>query len=309
MTRRPLLVALALASLAGLPAAAQQAPQPAEPRPFRAGTPLAPSANVKIHGAFRFAESCVYDASRDLYVVPSAGVAQNIQPNDGYVSLINPDGTVHTPKWIGATRDGLTLNQPLGSEIANGRLYVADINVIRWFDLATGAPLGEIEVAGAAGFNDIAVDAEGTVFASQTGTADGQTPTRLYRIAADGTATIVVEGAPLAMANGVAFDADGNVVVVNIGSPDVLTFDRDGKHLKTEQSADTGNDGIVILPDGTKLVSSVRNGTLSRIPSGGAAEIIATGIPSAASICHDPVRNVVVAPMNNNNAIALIALD
>jgi len=304
MARRGIAATLAL-SLTALPASAQET----QPRPFQAGTPLEPSDNVRIYGAFRFAESCVYDEIRDLYVVPSAGVPQNIQENDGYVSLINPDGTVHTPKWIGATRDGLTLNHPLGSEIANGRLYLADINVVRWFDLATGAPRGEVEVEGATGFNDIAVEEDGTIFASQTGTPDGQTPTRLYRIAPDGTATVLVEGGPLSMANGVAFDTDGNVVVVNIGSPDILTFDRDGTLLRTEQSADTGNDGIVILPDGTKLVSSVRQGTLARIPPGGAAEVIATGIPSAASICHDPGRNVVVAPMNNNNAIALISLD
>jgi len=305
MTRRPVLAALALLCLAPLPASAQQT----EPRPFRAGVPLAPSANVKIYGAFRFAESCSYDATRDLYVVPSAGVPQNIQENDGYVSLINPDGTVHTPKWIGATRDGLTLNHPLGSDIRNGLLYLADLNVIRWFDLATGAPAGQVEVPGSAGFNDIAIDDDGTIFASQLGTADGQTPTRLYRIDPNGEAHMLLEGAPLSRANGVAFDPDGNVVVVNVGTKDILTFDRNGKLLKTEQSADAGNDGLVILPDGTKIVSSVQVGTIARIPPGGAPEVVASGIPNPASICYDPTRNVVAAPTNNNNAIALISLD
>jgi hypothetical protein len=68
------------------------------------------------------------------------------------VSLINPDGTVHTPKWIGATRDGLTLNDPLGSDIVNGRFYVVDANVVRWFDMTSGAPIGSAAVAGATGF-------------------------------------------------------------------------------------------------------------------------------------------------------------
>ena len=37
----------------------------------------------------------------------------------------DPDGSVHTTKWIGATRDGLTLNHPLGSAIADGVRYTA----------------------------------------------------------------------------------------------------------------------------------------------------------------------------------------
>ena len=42
------------------------------------------------------------------------------------VSLLNQDGSLHTAAWIGANRNGLVLNQPFGSDIWNGRLYVAD---------------------------------------------------------------------------------------------------------------------------------------------------------------------------------------
>ncbi|HAW27360.1 MAG TPA: gluconolaconase, partial [Planctomycetaceae bacterium] len=107
--------------------------QKSSTKPFQAGKPLGAvneagkfvplSDNVKVYGSFRFAESCVYDATRDLIVVMNAGVPQTQEENDGYVSLLNPDGSVHTTKWIGATRDGLTLNHPLGSAIHNGTLY------------------------------------------------------------------------------------------------------------------------------------------------------------------------------------------
>lgn len=304
-------LAISTAFLIGLSvsAAAQQQPDPAA-QPFAAGPALGTTPNVRVYGSFRFAESCSYDEARDLYVTPNAGMPQNVVENDGYVSLINPDGTVHTLKWIGVDRNGLTLNHPLGSDITGGLLYLADINAVRWFDLETGAPAGMVEVEGATAFNDIEVDTDGTIFASQTGSADGTVPTRLYRIDPDGTASVLVEGAPLARANGVAFDTDGNVVVVNIESDEILTFDRAGALLKTERSLDTGNDGLVILPDGTKYISSVRQGTLARIaPGGGAPELVASGVTNAASICHDSRRNVIVAPMNNNNAIAIIDLE
>lgn len=80
--------------------------------------------NTRVFGGFHFAESCSYDPVRDLYVAPSAGNRGDGTENDDYVSLINPDGTVHTLKWIGATRDGLTLNDPLGSDIIGGLLYL-----------------------------------------------------------------------------------------------------------------------------------------------------------------------------------------
>ena len=50
-------------------------------------------------------------------------------------------------------------------------------------------------------------------------------------------------------------------------------------------------------------------GGVSRIPPGGEAELIATGIPSAASMCYDAGANQLVIPMNPNNALAFVPLE
>jgi hypothetical protein len=97
-------------------------------------------------------------------------------------------------------------------------------------------------------------------------------------------------------------------VVVNIGNNEVLTFALDGKLLKTEHAVQPGNDGLVIMRDGTKYVSSVRQGGVSRIRPGQPAELIASGIPSAASMCYDAGANQLVIPMNPNNGVAIIPL-
>lgn len=291
-----------------LEAQTQQPAPPAGSQTFVAGTPLKQQPNVKTYGGFRFAESVSYDAERDLYVAVNAGMAQDVVPNDGYVSLVNPDGSAHTLKWIGVNRNGLTLNHPLGSDIANGMLYVADIDTIRWFDMKTGAPQGAIAVAGATRFNDLEVAADGTIYATQTGTMDPAS-WRVYKITPKGEASILVTGAPLNLPNGIAFDPKGNIVVVNIGSNAVLTFSLDGKLLTTEESTDPGNDGIVVLPDGTKYVSSVRLGTIARIRPGQKAEKIADGIPTAASMTYDSKRNRLVIPMNDWNAITIVELN
>lgn len=266
-------------------------------------TPL--SDNVSVYGSFRFAESCTFDPERNLILAMNAGVSQEMQENDGYVSLIHPDGTVHTSKWIGATREGLTLNQPLGSVIGDGVLYAVDVDTVRSFDLESGEPLEAYPVEGATGLNGIGVTEDGTIYASNT-----RPPQAIFRITPDGESSVFVEGSPLAAPNGVEVDNDGNIVVVNIGNNEVLTFNPEGELIRTENAVEGGNDGLVITEDGTKYVSSVRYGSISRIPAGGGdAEIIASGIPSAASMCHDSNQNQLVVPMNDHNALALIPLD
>lgn len=145
------------------------------------------SHNVKVYGAVVSAESCVYDGTRDLIMVVNCGANQvvnganqNEVPNDGFVSLLNHDGSVHTARWIGGSRNRLTLSHPFGSDIHAGKLYFADsdggtaygaprVAVIRMFDMRNGAPAGDIKVAEAPWLNDIAVARDGTFYASRTG--------------------------------------------------------------------------------------------------------------------------------------------
>lgn len=305
---------LGVCALVPVPGGLQaQAGATGEDAPFVAGRPLGTSAggvytpmsdNVRVFGSFRFAESCTYDEARGLIVVMNRGMGEAQVPNDGYVSLLNPDGSVHTTKWIGVNRNGLTLNDPLGSAVRNGVLYAADINTVRTFSLATGEPIDAFEIAEATGLNGIAVAPDGTIYASNTGGTQ-----RIYRITPDGGSSVFVEGAPLAAPNGVAIDPAGNVVVVNIGNNEVLTFSPAGQLIGTEHAVQAGSDGLVIDVDGTKYVSSVVQGGVSRIRPGQAAELIASGIPSAASMCFDPVRRQLIIPMNNENALAFVVLE
>jgi hypothetical protein len=323
-------------------AIAQQPPQ--GPQPFsvgnRLGLPITPAAdgkftpmssNVKVYGSIYSAESCSYDPATNLIVVPNRGVGQDVQTNNGWVSLLNHDGSVHTARWIGvqppAQRASLTpalvLNEPTGSDIANGKFYVADrdggtsptdpsVAVIRSFDMKMGAPAGEVRVPRSTGFNDIEVADNGTIYATQTGTGG---PTgdpaswQVWKITRDGSASILIQGAPLRQPNGIAFDPQGNIVVINIGNTDVLTFSPAGQLVRTEHAVQPGNDGLVVMADGTKYVSSVQNGGVSRIRPGRPAELIAENIPNPASMCYDAGANQLVIPMNANNALAFIRLN
>jgi len=328
--------AVILSLLMGATPTVTRAQQPSPPaRPYPVGNPLGlpviPAAdgrfspispNVKVYGSVYSAESCSYDRDRGLIVVPNRGVPQTVRANDAWITFLNHDGSVHTARWIGVQNAGaqrdtlsppLVLNEPFGSDIVNGVLYLADrdgdtgpsdplVSVIRRFDLKTGVPLGGIRVPEASWFNDIAVTPDGTVYGSVTGTG------QVWRVPPTGQASIFVQGAALNRPNGVALDREGNIVVVNIGNDAVLTFSREGTLVRTEHAAQSGSDGIVIMDDGTKYVSSVVLGGVSRIRPGQAAELIAENIPSAASMCYDAGAGQLVIPMNANNAIALIKI-
>jgi WD40 repeat protein len=260
------------------------------------------SSNVTVYGSFHFTESCTFDPERNLILAMNRG--NDGGSDDGFVSLINPDGSVHTSKWIGASRDGLELRDPIGSAIAGNILFTADngSREVRTFSLDTGAPISAVAIPGEGFINGIAGREDGSSYLSDTGQGV------IYAISPDGSVSIFAEGSPLNRPNGVALDNDGNIVVVNIGDSAVITYSQDGQVIKQEAAVEGGNDGVVVLSNGTKYVSSVRFGSVSRIDSQGNAQIIARGIPSAASMCYDSRQNQLVIPMNPNNSLAFIRL-
>lgn len=289
------------------------------------------SSNVKVYGAIYSAESCSYDPVRDVLVVPNRGVPQNVRTNDSWISLINHDGSVHTSRWIGIQNANdranlnppLVINDPLGSDIVNGMLYLADrdggtsndvpsVAVIRQFNMKSGAPVKEIRIEDSPWINDLAVAEDGNIYTTQTGDF-GENPDTLswkvWKITPGGDAVVFAEGLPLLQPNGIALDPEGNIVVVNFGNTEVLTFSRAGELLKTETAVQPASDGLVIMPDGTKYISSVRQGGVSRIRPGESAELIAKNIPSAASMCYDAGANQLVIPMTSNGTLAFIPLD
>ena len=336
-TSSSLLSLLTLCSLGGV-AFAQN---PGESTPYAAGDSLAivdrraeqvpRDARVAVYGAVVSAESCVYDSTRGLIAVVNRGERPNVQLNDAFVSLLRPDGSVHTPRWIGAQHAAarpnldppLTLNEPLDSEIAGSTLYIADrdggsgpddptVAVVRRFDLATGRPVGETRIDDSPWVNDLAVGPDGTVSATQTGDFGPDpdlTSFRVYRITPDGEVSVLVEGAPLRMPKGIALDERGQLVVLNSGDSAVHTFSLAGELLRTEYAAQGGSDGIVVLPEGTKYVSSVFEGGISRIRPGQPAELIVSGLPGAASMCYDPTLERLVVPLAGSNGLAFVPIE
>src|SRR5258708_16459414 len=162
------------------PEAKNSTPQPtAAPAPAPVAAPeppkpTAPSPVVKYTG-LAHPESVLYDPDGDRYLVSNINASAFAKDNNGFISVLSPDGQVTNLKRIEGGKSKVTLDAPKGMAIDKGVLYAADLTVVRMFDLKTGAPKGEVAIAGSTFLNDLASAPDGKVYASDTGAKMGAT--------------------------------------------------------------------------------------------------------------------------------------
>jgi len=199
-----------------------------------------------------------YDAANDRYLISNLGTRG--PENNGYISIMSPDGAIVNQKFIEGGKNGVTLIDPLGISIQNGIIYVADITHMRKFDLKTGAPRGEVALPGANRPNDIFATADGTVYISDNG---GQVGTVIKVSPTNQVSLLQPRDDVMEKPNGVAVMPDGTIVHGGRGVN--LSFrDTSGKLLR-EKTMPTGQfDALVPLADGSLLVVYVRGGNAAK---------------------------------------------
>jgi sugar lactone lactonase YvrE len=198
----------------GPAATASAAPAPADPP-----KPAAPTAAVKYTG-FATPESVLYDADGDRYLVTNVNGKPTDKDNNGFVSALSPDGKVTSLKWIEGGTKGVKLDAPKGTVIVKGVLYVADITVVRMFDAKSGAPKGDIPIAGATFLNDMAAAPDGKVYVSDSGLKMGASG-----LEPNGTDAVYVidKGKPKALAKSTELGGPNGLLVSDKGVV-VVTF-------------------------------------------------------------------------------------
>lgn len=258
-------------------------------------------------------ESVLHDPGADVYFVSNInGVPTDLDGN-GFIARVRPNGTVEELRWVDGAAAGVTLNAPKGMALHGDTLFVADIDAVRAFDRTTGEPYGSRRVAGATFLNDLAVAPDGTLYVSDSGLNADFSPSgtaAIYRFDGD-EPVAVAEGADLGSPNGIAFTREGDLVLAGFGGPQV-------RALKVRDAAAGGSpssttlaelpggslDGVVVLDDGSLLVSSWEGQAVYRIRAGGGEpEVIIEGVPSPADIGWDAQRRRVLIPVFQENRL------
>jgi DNA-binding beta-propeller fold protein YncE len=260
MTHSNSLLAATLAALglSAVPASTHALPAPA---------PATSTAVAKYVG-LAAPQSVLYDPDGDRYLVSNVNGGAVARDGNGFISVLSPEGKITALKWIEGGKNGVKLDAPKGLAIAKGVLYVADIDVVRTFDLATGAPQSDIPVPGSTFLHDLVASPDGKLFLSDAGPPNGG-------LAADGTeavyviekrrARVLAKGKGLGRPSGLAWTSKG-LVVSPFGASEIYRLDSRGAKRDVTKTPAGGQAGIVSVGDALLVTSwqasSVFRGTL-----------------------------------------------
>ena len=289
----------AAAASASAAAASASAPPPEPPKP---------PAVLSLHDSgFQTPESVAYEPKGDVYLVSNINGGPSAGDNNGFISRVSPDGSKVELKWIEGGKKGVKLDAPKGLCPVGNVLYVADLTRVRMFDLASGAPKGEVALPGATFANDVTAGPDGKVYVSDSGIKideKGVSPTKsdAVYVIEQGKAKVIASGDELGHPNGLAWWGD-KLWVVTFGTGELYSLDKMGNKRDAQALPKGQLDGLVPAADGTLLVSSWEASAIYRGKPAGTFVVVLPGVKAPADFGYDDKRGRVLVPLFQDNAV------
>lgn len=229
-------------------------------------------------------ESVLFDARSNSLYVSSMGA--------GSVVRMGLDGKIIKNDWI----TGLTSNK--GSAWYNGLFYTAEPTAIVLIDGAKASVVKRIPVEGAVMLNDVAIDAKGVIYVSDTRAG------KVYRIEGE-KPSLYLDNVP--GANGL-LTVGSDVYVA--GAATFLKVNAN-KEVKTiADGFESGLDGIVPVADNEFLLSNYK-GILYYVSADGAKQVLLDSRSQRVmsnDIGYDPKTKTVYAPSFGTNRVIAYTL-
>jgi hypothetical protein len=279
------------------------APEPSADKPLVPPVEPAPSIQpvVKFTGAFAMPESVLYDPARDRYLVSNV----NGQPGDadfnGYILELSPNGQISNPKLIAGDQNKVRLDAPKGMAIVGTELWVADIKLVRRFDLKSSAQKEDIQLPGATFVNDVVAAPEGGAYVSDSGVKfgdKGPEPTgtdQIFVVDKAGKVKVLAKSKELGGPNGLALGATNTLVANTILGDEVYRVTDKGARDVVTKVPGGMLDGLVAIDD-MLIISSWKTETIYRGPLGGKFEPLITKVKGVADMGYDSKRNRLLVP-------------
>lgn len=271
-------------------------------------TPPAPAdGRVVVKDGLATPESVLYDAANDVYLVSNINGAPAAADDNGYIAKVTPDGAI--TKWIDGASPDVKLDAPKGSAIVGGTFYVADITVVRQFDLATGKQGADIAIPGATFLNDVAASGD-TILVTDSGLDASFQPTgtdAVYRIAKDGTVTPVIKDKTLGAPNGVV--GFGEQVWYNtFGSGEVVAVDAKGQKTSSSKPPKGKLDGLLANDvTGEIYVSSWEGSAVYKGSGRDSYTEVVSGVKTPADIGWDSKRGKLLVPLFEDSQLVIVS--
>lgn len=224
-------------------------------------------------------ESVLYDAlSNSLYISSM---------NAGAIVRIGTDGKIIKNEWV----TGLTANK--GSALYKGLLYTAEPAAVAVIDVDKAIIVKRIPVDSAVMLNDVAVDAKGIVYVSDTRAG------KVYRIE-DGKAAVYLDNMP--GANGLLTVNTDLYILTSTG---FQKADAAKAITKIADGFESGLDGIVMLSANEFIISNYK-GILYYVKADGSKQVLSDTRADrimANDISYDPKTKTLYVPSFGSNRI------
>ncbi|SEL34708.1 hypothetical protein SAMN05421740_104358 [Parapedobacter koreensis] len=247
----------------------------------------------KTDTVFTGSESTLYDPATDIIYVTNGNTKAGEKDNDGFISIVNTDGTIRELKWVEGD-----LHAPKGMALLDGKLYVTDIDAVKIIDVSSAAIEKTVTIDSAVFLNDLATDGKQLYFSdSRTG--------KIYSMTTDGNYTVI--STTNANVNGLEYH-NGHLYALD--GEGLKKFSDDGNYAQeTINTEVTGGDGLVVLNDST-FVASRWHGEIFLIQGGETTVILDTQAEKSntADIGFVPGKNLIIVPTFLKNEVATYEL-
>jgi outer membrane protein assembly factor BamB len=236
-------------------------------------------------------ECATYDNQKKVFYVSNLNRANEVD-NDGYLSIVNPDGSIKVAKWV----EGLT--SPLGNAIYNGYLFQNDKNIIIKIDIESGEIVERIQVEGANSLNGMTIDENGNIYSPDSG------GNKIFKISPDKEVAVVYEGEKLNRPNGVLVN-ENKLLTVSSGGGFLYSIDLENGQIETLVEGIGQADGIILLEEGHLLTSSWKGEVYFISNEMKVQKILDTQEQeiNAADIGFIPEENLLVVPTFHDNRL------
>jgi hypothetical protein len=238
-------------------------------------------------------ESAAWDNRRRVFYLSNYdGYNRSLGEGRQAISRVSPDGRVLEQRWL----EGLF--NPTGLAVHRDRLYAVERNDVAVVDIKKRKIVGRITLPGAVFPNDIAVDAAGTLYVSDSGAH------AVFRVSGQ-KAEAWLQGGEIANPNGLCL-AGRELLVGNNGDRCLKAIALDSRQVRTITRFRSGIiDGIAVDGKGNILLSH-NEGRLYRIDKEGVCQkLLDTTVigTSLADFAFAPETGLLVFPTFTGNSL------
>jgi DNA-binding beta-propeller fold protein YncE len=244
---------------------------------------------------FNVPESVCWDFDREILYVSNIAGNPGEKDGEGFISRVSIEGEVKKLRWVTG------LNAPKGMAVYGGKLYVSDIDELAVIDIRTDQVIERHPAEGAIFLNDVAVDAKGNVYISDS----SKNNSAIYRFS-DGQMEVWLRHRNIQSPNGLFVDGN-RLIVGNSGDATLKAVDLKDKSVKTAVNVGSSIDGLKIDSKGNYIVTDWKGRTALIDPEGGIYILLDTrseGVNAADIELVDEYDMVIIPTFSDNRVVA-----